>query len=1612
MTKPFKFPSNLAIFFCFALLLLFPRAALGQLTNVTDQTSTPVPGSGHDYFKMVSEAPNPANGSVSIRIQLPVPPGRQLTLPFAIGYDSNGVAFFQALANASGGWASDQRTFAKGGWHLTVPQISDVHTQRASGQQGQYTCQYYTGYMFYDAGGVRHPLNLAYVPSPNSSGCLNQSKQLFSYLSGNDEFDKATWSSFHQTVSEPNGTKYSFTQLDGNSNNGSYSALPASVEDRNGNLLNFNWSVGSTSFTMTDTVGRTAVSASNFGSSGGTVTVFGLSPYTLQWTTVHTNYSVYANPISSNGGCGPVLGVGETLPVVSSITLPNNEEYTFQYDSAYGRISQITYPSGGWIKYTWGLTDTLSEAVVYPNTSGVDQACQFQMYAPVIRSREVSFDGQNVALTQNFTYNTTWNTQIPSLWAGKTTTVTSTDNVRNLSSTAIYAYIPWYSPAPPNETSTFNEQIPVENIVTYKDWDGTVKRTETKGWTGYWADLLTSERVGLDGGLTSETDYSYAGFGQIQEKDEYDYGSSPHGPLSRKTVINYDNFSSIGVFDRPGSVIVYDGSSNRVAETDYNYDATAPSSAGITVGRDPTYNGNTSVARGNATSMSKWVNTSGSSLTWNYTYDDTGQKLSMSDPKTNQTTYSYADQNADLAQITYPAANGLPHAVSFTYNLADGQLATSKDENGQTTNYYYGQNGELLDRLTSIVYPDTGSTTYSYTSICGQPSTTAISLSGNSNYVTTATPDGVCHVTQTAITSDSQPDYTDTTYDGMGKVRTVSNPYRSQSEVTYGLTTYTYDALGRVSDRGSTKSIVYPDGSTTGTIYSGNSTTVTDAAGKPRTLVSDALGRVTSVNEAGLYSTTYTYNALDDLLSVTQGSQLPCMSGTTAVSRSFTYDSVGRLVNACNPESGTTNYSYPTSNTGACSGDPSDVCTRTDARGITTTYTYNDSLNRLTSKTYSDGTPTATFSYDLTNVWGDSTTNAVGRLVLAQTLSGSTLLTGNAFETYDPMGRPKVYRQCTPYNCGTSDWRTTYNYDLGGDVTSWTHPAGFSITQTINGARQISQITSSLNDSYDPASLATATYTPFGSVSTLLNGCVGSGCTSLQESYFYNKRLQPAVVELGTSSNHSADSCRVYNYYVGVANASACSESSSAWPQGSNNNGDVAGYYFIDSYNYALSHAAVYNYDTVNRLIQATATPDSGNGGIVSYNKTYTYTGDGSNGQYGNMNCSTAGPGCLTLTYSATSNHITTSGYAYDLAGNLTGDGTNTYQWDAEGRLTKVINGAGTAISTNTYNALGQRVRDVTPSATTDEAYGAGGNLLWRYTGNSSTNRSFVPVNGRIVAEYYSGGTLFDHPDELGSIGQASNYTGSVYNELLFYPYGEVWTGSTGCWDCSIVMHQTFAQLPDYDAETDQYNTLARHYTPQGRWLSPDPGGLKAVHPDDPQTWNMYAYVRNNPTTFVDPEGEAIELTCGNSDGDTCTRERQKELAALQNAVGAQAGAYLYDNVDKSGDHYVGIYTNGPNGNGPSFESLGDAASALGGIINDTRVAQLSVVPAGTQVTDPEYGGTRTIGTANVDTGVAPGATTANSSSAQVYILDWTKTSLGSLPQTRAIWTRTQLLDF
>ena len=57
-------------------------AASAQIPSVTDVTAPPTPGVGHDYIQDNVETVNPANGALSIRIGVPLPPSRGVNIPF------------------------------------------------------------------------------------------------------------------------------------------------------------------------------------------------------------------------------------------------------------------------------------------------------------------------------------------------------------------------------------------------------------------------------------------------------------------------------------------------------------------------------------------------------------------------------------------------------------------------------------------------------------------------------------------------------------------------------------------------------------------------------------------------------------------------------------------------------------------------------------------------------------------------------------------------------------------------------------------------------------------------------------------------------------------------------------------------------------------------------------------------------------------------------------------------------------------------------------------------------------------------------------------------------------------------------------------------------------------------------------------------------------------------------------------------------------------------------------------------------------------------------------------------------------------------------------------
>src|SRR5205807_2422036 len=111
-------------------------------------------------------------------------------------------------------------------------------------------------------------------------------------------------------------------------------------------------------------------------------------------------------------------------------------------------------------------------------------------------------------------------------------------------------------------------------------------------------------------------------------------------------------------------------------------------------------------------------------------------------------------------------------------------------------------------------------------------------------------------------------------------------------------------------------------------------------AGMKHQTWTDALGRSIEADEPDssnnlTLGTCYAYDVLNNLTQTVQGNQ----------TRTYAYDGLSRETSESSPEAGTANFYYTTSGGALCSGNVKSVCRRTDARGVTTTLSY-DTTNR------------------------------------------------------------------------------------------------------------------------------------------------------------------------------------------------------------------------------------------------------------------------------------------------------------------------------------------------------------------------------------------------------------------------------------------------------------------------------------------------------------------------------------------------------------------------------------------------------------------------------------------------------------------------------------------
>jgi RHS repeat-associated protein len=567
---------------------------------------------------------------------------------------------------------------------------------------------------------------------------------------------------------------------------------------------------------------------------------------------------------------------------------------------------------------------------------------------------------------------------------------------------------------------------------------------------------------------------------------------------------------------------------------------------------------------------------------------------------------------------------------------------------------------------------------------------------------------------------------------------------------------------------------------------------------------------INGINPANAFAapfvTLYTYDMLNNLTRVEQH------GGTTDSSqwriRTFQYDSLGHLTQSNNPETGTINFGYD--GEGKLATRTSPLPNQIGTATVTTTYAY-DQLHRHTGRSFSNGDSAITYVYDAADgsiVNGLTIHNGIGQQTGMIDASGSTAW------TYDLEGRVVTEAK----TIGTVSKSITYGYNFDGSAATILYPSGNTITYTpsqsgANSAGRVGMVQDIANNinyvtgASGPGTYAT--YAPDGSIASFENG-YAAGFTGIANSFSYNGRLQPVFIQA------SSPSATIFNigYDFHLANG---------------NNGNV--YQLTNSKD--NSRSKIFTYDQLNRVTSGKTSASN------SWGTSYTLDA------WGNLTQKSGIAGMLSgenFSQAAFSNNRLT-GFSYDAAGNVTADGINSYLYNAE---SQVISTDGIAY---VYDGSGNRVKK------------SSGRIYWFGLSESDANGIIsadyiFSIGGRIARRDLPSGTVhYYFTDRLKSTSVVSNAQGNIEEESDYTPWGEerVVTHTLGD------QHYKF-NGKERDTETGLDEFGARLYSSAwGRWLTPDwssdPVPVPYGQIDAPQSFNLYSYVSNNPTTLSDVDG-------------------------------------------------------------------------------------------------------------------------------------------------------------
>ena len=825
---------------------------------------------------------------------------------------------------------------------------------------------------------------------------------------------------------------------------------------------------------------------------------------------------------------------------------------------------------------------------------------------------------------------------------------------------------------------------------------------------------------------------------------------------------------------------------------------------------------------GNLLNEKDWVS-GGNWLIKNYSYDPNGALRTSQDINGTTTTYTNGACNGFLPTSTSVA--GL--SSQATWDCNGGVQTSSTDPNGDATTYDFANGGaDPFYRVKAIISPSpfNDTTTFSYTPNSVQSSMVFGSSIVHSGTTTDTFGRPILQQKRQSPTSSTY-DTVQTSYDYRGRVYQTTRPCSAAWGTgcsSTGATTHSYDVLNRHT------SVVDGGGGQVTTAYTKNDVTFTlnpkptgDLHNKVRNYEYDGLGRLQSVCEVTTlsgngscgqvvtnngYVTTYTYDLINNRFMVNQGAQ----------SRTIYHDGLGRTTTETNPENGTVQYTYDNMPT-PCAGAPltfnGDMVTKVDQAGSRTCL-YYDGLHRLYQAGFT-GPVCRRFWFDQSYSplpSGITVSNTLGRLEGATTDDCAGTGKTSEFFSYDNNGRLTDVYQSTPNSGGY--YHSTASYYPNGSLAS--------LSPGIGG----NQVTLPWTFALDGEGRTYSESNP--------NGLI------LQSTTYNVDGTISAVTHVSGDSDsfqYNANTGRMTQYKFTVGSTPKSLVGNLTW----NANGTLQQQQIVtDQFNAANVQTCTYTYDDLTRLA-------TGNCG-TPWSQAYTYD------QFGNvLQKSGNGPFQAFYPNPNTTNRISTiSGEpnpSYDANGNLLSAESHTFSWDPNWGNPSAIDG-----KTLTYDALGRMVEIQNGSATTQFMFGPTGKIAVM---NGQTEvQSFQPFPGGGVFVHRPGSltNYWRHADLLGSSRLATTLPGrTLFYDGAYAPFGENYA-ETGTTD------RFFSGQMQDTASTfgGIYDFMFRKYSPvQGRWLSPDPAGMGAADPNDPQTWNRYAYVINGPLSFVDTLGLA-----------------------------------------------------------------------------------------------------------------------------------------------------------